>query len=61
MQFFTQQNAHIFRVAVDNFCKRASKLTLAVTGDSLGSKSAAAFVPARALFRFLSLSLLSPV
>ncbi len=30
------------KVAVDNFCKQASKLTLAVAWDLLGNKSAAA-------------------
>ncbi len=32
----------LFKVAVGNFCKRASKLMLAVAWDLLGSKSAAA-------------------
>ncbi len=44
-----------FNVAVDNFCKLASKLMLAVAWDSLGSKSAAV-VCALTLFRLLSLS-----
>ncbi len=40
--FVHNHSAVGFKVAVDNFCKRASKLTLAVAWDSLGSNSAAA-------------------
>ncbi len=49
------------KVAVDNYCKRASKLTLAVALDSLGSKTTAAVCAGCALFPWLSLSLLRPV
>ncbi len=50
----------LFKAAVDNFCKQASKLMLAGALDSSGSKSAAA-VCASSHFILFVVGLLSPV